>query len=61
MKEASEYSGGTIVLHERKDPKLLKSISSNQTIVFKVESTDEKFLPNLQMRWVQEIYKKLNT
>lgn len=61
MKEAIEYSGGAIVLYERKDPKLLKSVSSNQTIIFKVESTEEKFLPNLQMRWVQEIYKKLNT
>ena len=60
MKEAIEYSGGAIVLHERKDPKLLKSISSNQTIVFQLDATEEKFLSSLQIRWVQEIYKKLN-
>uniref|UniRef100_A0A7M5V0R0 BRCT domain-containing protein n=2 Tax=Clytia hemisphaerica TaxID=252671 RepID=A0A7M5V0R0_9CNID len=61
LKHAIQYSGGSMILQESREQKILKSISTSQTMVMALEGHEERSLSKDQSKWMKELQNMLST
>jgi len=62
IKDVVQYAGGRVILKQAKDEKLVNGLqTSSQMLVVQTEKKDEKNLTPIQMKWMKEMNRKVES